>query len=180
MLRRRLTNSPKGFTLPEILIASSLAAIFIGCVYSLYWKAYKHGLALEARARQDQAAYLMLERVAHDLERTRPGGCRFEEFSLWLRLLDLPNSNGTPWAQLIGYHQEGSRFTRYENDTSLDNAQPFPEETELQTLWQKRSGLSVQSVSSFSFQLEEQSALCELTLEGSPRRTYRVRHSFSL
>lgn len=180
MVRQRTTNSPGGFTLAEILIASSLAVLFIGYVYTLYWKAYKHGLTLEARARQDQAAYLMIERVARDLERTGPGGCRFEESSLWIRQLDPPNSNGTPWAQLIGYHKEGARLTRFENDTSLDSAQAFPEGLELPQLWQKRPGLSLQSVASFSFQLVEQSALCELTLQDSPPRTYRVRHSFSL
>lgn len=180
MVRRRPTNSPGGFTLAEILIASSLAALFIGYVYSMYWKAYRHGLSLEARARQDQAAYVMIERIARDLERSQPGGCRFEESSLWIRQLDPPNSNGTPWAQLVGYRKEGERLTRFENDTSLDSAQPFPVDMELQSLWQKRPGLRLDSVATFSVQLVEQSALCELTLQGSPARTYRVRHSFSL
>ena len=179
MFRRRSHKSLKGFTLAEVLVASSLSLVLVGCVYRLYWDAFKPAKVREAEARQDQLALLLLERVQHDLGRTSFNGCRARESAFWLRLLGKPTSNGTPWQELVGYRlDEKHSVERFVVAAPSDTSTPFPDSLDLETVWTQKGQVCLSGVS--LIKLEAQEAAAVFTIQLQNKRVYQCQQAFTL
>lgn len=179
MFRRRLHKSLKGFTLAEVLVASSLSFLLIGCVYRLYWDAFKPAKIREAEARQDQLALLLLERVQHDLGRTSFNGCRAKDSDFWLRLLGKPTSNGTPWQELVGYRLNGKHsIERFVLAAPADTATAFPDSLDLETVWNQRGQVCLSGIASMGLEAQEKAAVVTIKLQN--QRVYQCQQAFTL